>query len=126
MARAVSKLSSDDVFQHALSHHVAHWAAYVAMMLALASMTAVLTTAATPLQGVRLWGTVWVISLGTVGALYFVRGMDTYGSVLCDNLPPEYLVRTQSFRHDMTITIGTAAALAAGVGNLLIIYFLVR
>jgi hypothetical protein len=123
MPHQPAKATNTDIFQHALYHHVAHWAAYVGMMVAEITITAILSTASAPITGLKFKGAVWAIAATTVGAGYFILGMNTYGAVLCDALPESYLVRTQTFRHRITILVGGLAALVAGAVNGIMLYY---
>ena len=126
MSYQLKKVDPKEVYYHALYHHVAHWAAYVGMMVALTTIAAVLSSTQMPVAGIQAWGVACTIVLTTAGAVYFIRGMDTYGAVLRDALPEPYLRRTQTFRHKVTIMVGGGAAIAAGLGNLGLLWMLTR
>jgi hypothetical protein len=74
------KVGNPEVYYHALYHHVAHWAAYAAMMAVLLSVGAVLSVSQITLSGFRIWGATASIGLATAGAVYFMLGMKTLWS----------------------------------------------
>jgi hypothetical protein len=104
-----------DVYYHALYHHLAHWAAYVAMMGLL--VTIGLAVSLTPIlanadAGKRKAGVVVSVIGACLGAVYFIKGMDTYGGIVnYEYLPQSYLDKVSTFPHKMMIVIGVLAAL---------------
>ena len=100
---------SKEVFYHALYHHLAHWAAYTAMVGLLVTIGVGLSL--TPLandatRGVRAAGIGVAILCALLGSGYFAKGMDTYGSFVNEKLPEAYLRKTQTFPHKMMIVVG--------------------
>ena len=74
-----------EIFYHALYHHIAHWAAYVAMMGLLVttgllvSLTPVLSS---PDSWKRKTGVIVAIICSLAGAIYFIKGMDKYAGIM--------------------------------------------
>ncbi len=54
----------------------------------------------------------------SVGAWYFIRGIDTYGAILCEAVPESYLKRTQTNPHHRTIVLGKVAATVVALTDL--------
>ena len=100
------KVSDIEIYYHALYHHIAHWTAYIAMIATLIAIGAILSAFHC------------VIFAAWIGAWYFIRGMDTYGAILCESVPKWYLARTHTFPHKRTIAIGKLAATLAAVVDL--------
>jgi len=115
------KIGDVELYYHALSHHIAHWAAYIAMMATLIAVGASLSAFQGAMAGFRVMGAVGVIVSAWVGAWYFIRGMDTYGAILCEAAPKWYLARTQTNPHKRTIAIGRIAATIAALVDLALV-----
>lgn len=108
-------IGKSEVYYHALYHHVAHWGAYVAMMGLL--VTIGILVCLTPViggdTGMRKVGLIVGIIASAAGAVYFIRGMDTYGGIVnTEYLPQDYLNKVQSMPHKMMILVGHAATFA--------------
>ena len=92
-----NKVGEIEVYYHALYHHVAHWAAYVATMVLL--VTVGLLVSLTPITsgsglGQRKFGAGAAVVCGLIAAIYFIKGMDTYGGILnTECLPTSYLTK---------------------------------
>lgn len=115
------KIGDIEVYYHALSHHIAHWAAYIAMVATLITIGASLSGFQGAMRPFRIAGSTGAVLAAWAGAIYFIRGMDTYGSILCEAVPKPYLLRTQTFRHDLTILIGKSVATACAIADLLLV-----
>lgn len=123
----LEKVGNEEVYYHALYHHVAHWAAYAAMMAVLLSVAAILSVSQIKLTcAVRIVGVFCAVGAATAGAVYFMLGMKTYGAILCEAVPDNYLLRTQTFRHNTTVLLGIVAALGCGAGDLFLLWHLTR
>jgi hypothetical protein len=104
-----SDADSREVFYHALYHHLAHWAAYTAMVGLLVTIGVGLSLtpiASDATRGARAAGVGVAIICALLGAFYFVKGMDTYGALVNERLPEAYLRKTQTFPHKMMIAVG--------------------
>ena len=115
----VKTVGDTELFYHALYHHVAHWAAYIAMLGIL--ITIALLLSLSPVESgsnrlVRVLGTGWAIFSASLGASYFINGMRKYGQILNERLPPAYL-KSVLFHSHKLITCGQiiAAVLCAAV-----------
>ena len=112
----------DYEFNHALYHHLGHWAAYVAMMGLLATFGLVIALSPTPTEPLRA-SALAVRGLAAIGAIvvicgfavFFTTGMDRYGGLLHRNLGPEYLEQTLYWEHQRMIKTAQFAAFAAGL-----------
>ena len=116
-----SSVGDTEVYYHALYHHIAHWAAYIAMMAILISIGSNLSVFQGASAPFRRAGAIGVTIIAWAGAWYFIRGMDTYGAILCEAVPKSYLDRTQTNPHSRTITIGKVAATVAALMDLALI-----
>jgi hypothetical protein len=120
-------IDSREVFYHALYHHLAHWAAYTAMVGLLVtigvglSLTPIASGAA---GGVRAAGVGVAILCALLGSGYFAKGMDTYGALVNERLPEAYLRKTQTFPHKMMIAVGMISPLACAVWDCWLLYML--
>ncbi len=112
------KVGDIEIYYHALYHHIAHWTAYIAMIATLIAIGASLSAFQGVMAGFRIVGAAGVIFAAWLGAWYFIRGMDTYGAILCESVPKWYLARTHTFPHKRTIAIGKLAATLAAVVDL--------
>ena len=115
------KVGDIEIYYHALYHHIAHWAAYIAMIATLIAIGASLSAFQGVMASFRILGAVGVIFAAWIGAWYFIRGMDTYGAILCESVPKWYLARTHTFPHKRTIAIGKLAATLAAVVDLALV-----
>jgi hypothetical protein len=118
---------SREVFYHALYHHLAHWAAYIAMVGLLVTIGVGLSLtpmASDATRGIRGAGLVVAILCSLLGSGYFVKGMDTYGALVNERLPETYLRKTQTFPHKMMIAVGMIAPLACAVWDCWLLYML--
>ena len=113
-----------EVFYHALYHHIAHWAAYVAMMGILITIGALLsvTSIAEQKSVPHFLGTLFAISAALFGSWYFVGfGMRKYGAILNRRLPRHYLDVMLTLPHWLM----TLASLIAPLMLALVDYWLV-
>ena len=119
------RVTDTEVFYHALYHHVAHWAAYVAMMGLL--VTVGILVSLTPIIGgtdptKRKVGAIAAVAGACLGALYFIKGMDTYGGILnTEHLPRPYLDKVLTFPHKMMIIVGALVALGVSAWDIWLI-----
>ena len=122
--------NSTEVFYHALYHHVTHWAAFVAMMGLLITIGFVLSLTPIPRDAYSGWRTAGVfvaVAAGLAGAIYFAKGMDTYGALVNERLPRDYLEKVWTFPHKITIALQAISAfLCAGWDVALLLNFLPR
>ena len=83
-------------------------------LLATAGVGVSLTpTLASPDSGRRKTGVIVSVVGALLGALYFIKGMDTYGGIVnAEYLAQPYLKKVSIFAHRMKILIGVLAALA--------------
>lgn len=81
------KVGDIEIYYHALYHHIAHWTAYIAMIATLIAIGASLSAFQGVMAGFRIVGAAGVIFAAWLGAWYFIRGMDTYGAILCESVP---------------------------------------
>jgi len=116
MPTVAKKLRDDapEIFYHALYHHVAHWAAYVATMVLL--LTIGFLVSLTPIVGspfgMRRMGAYAAAVCAFFAASYFIRGMNTYGGIInSEYLPDSYLQKVLSLPHTWMIFSGHFAAL---------------
>jgi len=125
-ATAPKAADAKDIFNHVLAHHVAHWAAYVAMIgVQLTIAFALCMTPVPPAsQLFRKIGIGLVIASATIGALYFMKGMDRYGGMLHDRLPEDYIRKSTMMPHGMMIGSSALAALALAVLDYALLIFL--
>ena len=80
----------------------------------------------TPPANIRTQGIVVAIVASLLGAMYFIKGMDTYGGILNERVPNYYLVKFLTFPHKMMILIGVLAALGAAGWDLWLVISLSR
>ena len=116
-----------DLFYHALYYHLAHWAAYIAMVGLLVSIGVGLCLtpiAGGPTSGVRSAGVGVAILCSLLGSFYFVKGMDTYGALVNERLPASYLMKIQTLPHKMMIVVGAIAPLACAVWDFWLLHML--
>lgn len=72
------KVKENEVYYHALSHHVAHWAAYSAMIVGLVTFGFAISTASKVESSQLRWvGATSAVTAGWACALYFINGMAT-------------------------------------------------
>jgi hypothetical protein len=124
MAYRLPGATASETYYHALYHHVAHWAAYVGTMVALLTITVVLSGSPGPLSGARLFGFVIADLAATGAAIYFIRGMGIYGGIIRTALSPDYLGSIERFPHRVTVWLGHSATLVLSIVNLVLIRFL--
>lgn len=119
------KAESTDLFNHALSHHVAHWAAYIAMMSGLVTIAFAISAAAgVDFTGTRGAGAALSVVAVWLGAMYFINGMDTYGATLRDALSDGYRLRVEHFPHKTTIWAGRFGATMLALLDLVLVWYL--
>jgi hypothetical protein len=112
-----------EIYYHALYNLVAHWAAYVGMMAASLTMTALVSTGGRPKSVLGTIGLGGAMSLAGVGAGYCVRGMGRYAGVVREALPLTYLSRVSTFSNKTVVLLGTAAAVGLWLANLSLLWF---
>ena len=87
---SLTDTEQERVFNHALSHLIAHWAGFIATLGLLATSTLVL--AGTESLTFRDFLGLLVVVLGTtVASVYFLIRMHDFGKVVNDLLPPKYI-----------------------------------
>ena len=120
--------NESESFSHALYHHVAHWAAYVAMMGFLITIPLLLSLSpieAEPIarRGTRIIGLLWTISAALAGAFYFVLfGMNKYGRILNKRLSNRYLGEMLTLRHWLMTVVQCAMALLFAVFDIWLVW----
>ena len=59
---------------------------------------------------------------GFAGSWYFMNGMNTYGALVNDKLPEDYLKKVYTFPHKTTIIVGQAAAVGFAVVDAVLLF----
>ncbi|MGE3509769.1 MAG: hypothetical protein AB7N65_12890 [Vicinamibacterales bacterium] len=116
------KVGPIECYYHALYHHVAHWTAYAASMVALLTLAILISSSS--LSGRRSLGAFVSVFASAVAALYFINGMDTYGKVIREALPDAYRIHVEHFPHETTITLGRIAAVVLALTDLALLWWL--
>jgi hypothetical protein len=119
--------SSSEVFYHALYHHITHWAAFVAMMALLITIGFILSLTPIPkdfYSGRRTAGVFAAVVAGLAGAIYFAKGMDTYGALVNERLPKDYLEKVWTFPHKTTIALQTISAFLCAIWDIVLLLIL--
>jgi len=81
----------DRIFYHALYYLVSHWAAFIASLGLLVTTGVIVSTVATPLNGIRRLYCQAAIATMFFGSWFFLWRMYTFSSIVQRMLPRTYL-----------------------------------
>ena len=124
IAIEVLDLNSPEVYYHSLYHHIAHWGAFVAMMGV--QLTLGFFISLTPIKDASLWSVragavAAIIVASALGALYFIKGMYTYGRQVNTRVGSVYYDDIKTVNHSTMIFVECLAAVVAAGFNLFLL-----